>query len=154
MKVLSLASVLMVLAAASIVFADDASTNGGTPEAAGKGGLAVDVRSAGTDTAKHVTVNIRRDGSAESGSGAADVVGFPIIDSGQWGDADWKVNGSQVTGTVKNEKGEVEGTFDGTITATGVSGKFTHVDGRVGLWSWDGPLPSGRRIERKGARTP
>jgi hypothetical protein len=75
-------------------------------------------------------------------SGAADVVGFPIIDSGQWGDVDWKVNGTQVTGTVKNEKGEVEGTFDGTLTATGVSGKFTHVDGRVGLWSWDGPPPA------------
>src|SRR4030095_6253667 len=41
--------------------------------------------------------------------------------------------------------GSVEGTFEGTLTATGMSGKLTHVDGRTGLWSWEGPPPAAVR---------
>lgn len=79
--------------------------------------------------------------NAGATSGTANVVGFPVVLSGSFGDIDWHVDGASVTGSLKNVEGAVEGTFLGTITATGVSGTFTTGDGRTGLWSWDGPLP-------------
>lgn len=106
-----------------------------------KGGLFMGVQGTTDDSAKRVAVTLQVNGQTENVSGAADVVGFPFIENGAWSDIDWRVNGSQIAGTLKRKNGTVEGTFDGTITATGVSGTFTHVDGRVGLWSWDGPLP-------------
>lgn len=89
---------------------------------------------------KSVSVTISPETGA-SVSGVADVIGFPSIDSGSWGNIDWKVDGSSVTGVLSNRDGTVEGVFEGTISPTGVSGKVTHRDGRVGLWSWKGPPP-------------
>jgi hypothetical protein len=121
--------------------AQDTASEIAAPVASETGTLMLGVESALDASSKRLNVNVHPSGKATV-SGGADVVGFPIIDSGQWGDVNWTVNGAQVTGTVRNRSGEVEGMFDGTITATGVSGKFTHVDGRVGLWSWDGPPPA------------
>lgn len=107
-----------------------------------KGTLTLGVQgNAAGESTKQVSVNVSPKEGGPSAVGNADVVGFPVIQNGQWADTDWKVNGSQITGTVKNRDGTTEGTFEGTLTATGVSGKFTHVDGRVGLWSWSGPPP-------------
>lgn len=117
------------------------------PAVQSKGVLVLDVEPTADDSAKRLAVNIHPNGSARAMSGAVDVAGFHQIDSGQWGDVDWKVNGSQVTGTVRNRDGSVEGTFEGTITATGMSGKLTHVDGRTGLWSWNGPPPAQPNVE-------
>lgn len=111
-------------------------------EAPGKGGVVLDVQPTASESAKHLAVAVEPDGQRPAVTGAVDVVGFPFIENGAWSDVDWEVNGSQITGTLKRKNGAVEGTFDGTITTTGVSGKFTHVDGRVGLWSWDGPSPA------------
>jgi hypothetical protein len=108
----------------------------------GKGALTLNATGSGEDSRKRLDVNIGRNDGDEPVTGVADVIGFPLIDSGPWGDVDWKVSGSTVTGVVRDRDGEVEGTFEGTMTPTGVSGKFTHRDGRVGLWSWEGPLPS------------
>lgn len=114
---------------------------GDTAEPAEKGTLAVGVQSTAVESTKQLSVNVARDSAVTAAEGTADVVGFPMIQNGQWGDIDWKVNGTQIIGTVKSRDGTTEGTFEGTVTATGVSGKFTHVDGRVGLWSWNGPPP-------------
>jgi len=73
--------------------------------------------------------------------GTADVLGFPNLNSGSWGRMDWKVSGSNVTGTLYKTDGTIEGTFDGRLSRTGLSGKFVHADGRVGMWSWKGPPP-------------
>jgi hypothetical protein len=100
------------------------------------------VQSGSTDDAKHVAVTLPAAGAAPGVSGTADVIGFPFIQSSSISDIDWKVDGSTVTGTITAKSGSRLGSFEGTITATGMSGKFTHVDGRVGLWSWDGPIPS------------
>jgi hypothetical protein len=110
-------------------------------DATGSGQLSLDVQGAAAESNKAVNVTVAPTNGGESRAGSAAVVGFPEIQSGEWAATDWKVNGTQITGTVKNRDGTTEGTFEGTITATGVSGKFTHVDGRVGLWSWDGPPP-------------
>lgn len=110
-------------------------------EVAGTGSVTLDVQGTTTESGKQVGVSVDPKDGGASAAGNAAVIGFPMIQNGQWADTDWKVDGSRITGTVKNRDGRIEGTFDGTITATGVSGKFTHVDGRVGLWSWDGPPP-------------
>lgn len=123
-----------------VMFAVPMQTQGDDTAEPAKGTLSVAVQSTEAESAKQLSVNVARD-SADAANGTADVVGFPMIQNGQWGDIDWKVNGSQVVGIVKNRDGTTEGTFEGTVTATGVSGKFTHVDGRVGLWSWNGPPP-------------
>jgi hypothetical protein len=104
------------------------------------GGLTMDVQGGAELSAKQVGISVQPGGQAAV-SGVADVIGFPFIQNGPWADVDWKVDGSQISGVLKRKDGKVEGTFEGTITATGVSGKFTHSDGRVGLWSWDGPPP-------------
>jgi hypothetical protein len=104
--------------------------------------LALTVQSQSTDEVKRVAVTVPPKGSQQTVSGSADVIGFPFIQSTSVSDIDWKVDGSNVTGTITGKSGSVLGSFEGTITATGMGGKFTHVDGRVGLWSWDGPIPS------------
>lgn len=109
--------------------------------ATSEAGLVMDVQGEADSVTKRVGVTVQTDGRGNSVSGAADVIGFPFIENGAWSDVDWSVNGAQVTGIVKRKNGTVEGSFEGTVTATGVSGKFTHSDGRVGLWSWDGPPP-------------
>jgi hypothetical protein len=131
----------LVAAFARPVVAQDGVAAVAQAEVASKGALLVDVQPGSDESAKRLAVNVHPGGAAQGVSGAADVVGFPIIRGGSWGDVDWKVDGSRITGTLKTKEGSIEGTFDGTISATGVSGKFTHVDGRVGLWSWDGPPP-------------
>jgi len=73
--------------------------------------------------------------------GTADVLGFPSLNSGSWGKMEWKVSGSDVTGTLYKRDGTIEGTFEGRLSRTGLSGKFVHADGRVGMWSWKGPPP-------------
>jgi hypothetical protein len=82
------------------------------------------VESALDASSKRLNVNVHPSGKATV-SGGADVVGFPIIDSGQWGDVNWTVNGAQVTGTVRNRSGEVEGMFDGTTTGAVVKCRET-----------------------------
>lgn len=88
----------------------------------------------------NVTVTPRGGGRATQGS--ADVVGFSQVDAGGAGEVEWSVSGSSVTGTLTTEGGTEVGKFEGTLTRTGVSGMFTHRDGRVGLWSWAGPPPA------------
>lgn len=117
--------------------AQDAAATAPTPRT---GELTMNVQGEPASSAKQVGVTVQPAGQPAV-SGVADVVGFPFIQNGAWSDTEWKVDGTKVTGTVKRKDGTVEGTFDGTITATGVSGSFTHTDGRVGLWSWDGPPP-------------
>lgn len=129
-----------VMGLALVLFVAPIRAQGGdTAEPVQKGTLGLGIRSPSAESAKQLSVNIDRGRAVTAGVGT--IVGFPMIQSGQWGDIDWKMNGAQVIGTVKNRDGATEGTFEGTLTATGVSGKFTHVDGRVGLWSWNGPPP-------------
>ena len=73
--------------------------------------------------------------------GTADVLGFPNLNSGSWGRMEWKVSGPNVSGTLYRKDGTKEGTFEGRLSRTGLSGKFVHADGRVGMWSWKGPPP-------------
>jgi hypothetical protein len=142
-KVVSIAGVLaVVLAFGSALGAQEESVDSAATKLENKGALTLGVQDSAGESSKRLQVSVQRDGKTVSGS--ADIVGFPLIDSGPWGDVDWKVSGSAVTGIVRARDGEVEGTFEGTITPSGVSGKFTHRDGRVGLWSWDGPLPEAK----------
>lgn len=138
---------LMTLAVTYALFAQETAGRTGAAETDRKGVLVLDVQPTADESAKRLAVNVHPNGSAQALSGNVDVAGFPQIDGGHWGDVDWKVNGSQVTGTVRNSDGSVEGTFEGTITATGMSGKLTHVDGRTGLWSWNGPPPAQPNVE-------
>lgn len=112
------------------------------PQPSNTGVLVLNAQPGGDEATKRLEVNVHRDGGAQAMTGTVDVAGFPQIDGGQWGDVDWNVNGSQVTGTVRNRDGSVVGTFAGTVTATGMSGTVTHADGRTGLWSWAGPPPA------------
>jgi hypothetical protein len=90
-----------------------------------------------------VALHPNGESKGKGASGSVDVVGFPSIEGGAWGDVAWQVDGSSVTGKLLGKDGQLLGHFEGTMSATGVSGKFTHADGRVGLWSWDGPPPAG-----------
>jgi hypothetical protein len=130
----------VVLVFGSALGAQEVSADAETAKLENKGALTLGVQDSAGESSKRLQVSVQRDGKTVSGS--ADIVGFPLIDSGPWGDVDWKVSGSAVTGVVRTRSGEVEGTFEGTMTPTGVSGKFTHRDGRLGLWSWDGPPPA------------
>jgi hypothetical protein len=132
----------VVLVFGSALGAQEVSADAETAKLENKGALTLGVQDSAGESSKRLEVSVQRDGKTVSGS--ADIVGFPLIDSGPWGDVDWEVSGSTVTGVVRARDGEVEGTFEGTMTPTGVSGKFTHRDGRVGLWSWDGPLPEAK----------
>lgn len=106
-----------------------------------RGALVMDVQATAVEAALRAAVSLQPNGQP-SVSGVADVIGFPFIESGTIGDIDWKVDGSQVAGSLTGKDGKTLGTFEGTTTPTGLSGKFTHVDGRVGLWSWNGPAPA------------
>lgn len=88
-----------------------------------------------------VTVDVNP-GSAKSTVRNVEVSGFPTIQAGDWANIDWKMDGQNVTGTVHNRDGSVEGTFVGTVGASGITGTFTHQDGRVGAWSWNGNPPT------------
>ena len=140
MKVATIAVLICVaLLARSRTGAQDGSGDPPIDASVKTGALALGVADSSGESSEEVQVSVQSDGAPVSGS--ADVVGFPIIHGGQWGDIDWKVSGSTVTGIVRTSDGQVEGTYEGTITPTGVSGTFTHSDGRVGLWSWNGPPP-------------
>jgi hypothetical protein len=107
-----------------------------------RGAASISLRSApplGSAAARFDVTVTPRTGRATKGR--ADVVGFPLALDGNWGEVEWNVSDSSMTGTLKMEDGTEVGRFEGTVTKTGVSGKFTHRDGRVGLWSWEGPAP-------------
>ena len=76
-------------------------------------------------------------------------IGLEGISGGAIGDIDWRISGSTVTGKLV-EHGKELGIFTGTISSTGVSGQITMHDGRSGLWSWDGPLPSAAPVDGGG----
>lgn len=106
------------------------------------GEVTLHVQPVAEDGAKRVVVSAASNGSIAGVLGTADVIGFPFMQGAAVGDIDWRVDGSKVSGSITGKDGVVLGNFEGTITATGMSGKFTHVDGRVGLWSWNGPIPT------------
>jgi hypothetical protein len=142
-KVVWIAAVLVALVVSPLALgAQEESLDSAAATVTNNGALTLRAQDSAAESTKRLQVNIGGSDGRDPVTGVADIVGFPLIDSGPWGDVDWKVSGSAVTGVVRTRSGEVEGTFEGTMTPTGVSGKFTHRDGRVGLWSWGGPLPA------------
>jgi hypothetical protein len=137
-----LASGLNLTAAvfAALVGAQDAPTPESLDGSSGRSSLGLSVEG-DQGAAKSVVVNLAADGGGNTITGSATVVGFPTILDGSFGLVDWRVDGSTVSGKLIDPSGQEAGTFNGTVTPTGVSGQYTTADGRTGLWSWDGPVP-------------
>jgi hypothetical protein len=77
-------------------------------------------------------------GDDNSIAGRVDLGGSPLAAAGN---VQGHIVGSSVTGTITDDDGKQVATFTGTITADGISGKYTDRTGETGEWSWDGPPP-------------
>jgi hypothetical protein len=115
----------------------------GRGELPGRGTAAVALRGAPALAASgaRLEVTVTPPGTTRATKGTAEIFGFPIAPVSDRAAVEWRVSGAKVTGRVDDADGAQLGTFEGTLTKTGVSGKFTYRDGRVGLWSWMGKRP-------------
>jgi hypothetical protein len=132
---------LLLAAATPLIGEESDSIEPGAGDAVEKGAVTLGVEAAPEGSGKQVSVSVRDEAGGEAAAGMAEVDGFPFIRGGEWADTEWKVSGSEITGTLRNRQGKVEGTFTGTITADGIRGTFTHAGGRVGAWTWNGAPP-------------
>jgi hypothetical protein len=78
----------------------------------------------------------------EGVKGTVRVGGISVPQSGDAGEIDWKLSGSDLSGTVTNPSGgDVVASFSGTVSANGIQGSFAITDGPSGSWVWEGSLP-------------
>lgn len=80
--------------------------------------------------------------SASEVQGAVRVAGIPIERPDRLGRVDWQLTGAALSGTVSSHSGgPVVAWFTGTVSANGIQGTFTAVNGQSGSWVWEGPVP-------------
>jgi hypothetical protein len=87
--------------------------------------------------AQRWSLDVQR-GSDGSLRGHIAVAASPIVSAGN---VEGKIDGERVSGTIADDEGNALVRFEGTLTATGMSGKYTDRTGEVGAWVWDGPPP-------------
>jgi hypothetical protein len=74
----------------------------------------------------------------DSVKGRVTIVGGPVDEV----NVDGHVQGNRVSGVIVDDNGTQLGTFSGAVSATGVAGTFTAINGETGDWGWDGQLPT------------
>lgn len=139
MKQVLVTTVALVMLQSGLLHGQTSPTAGSILERRGE--LALQVQSTSGSGAKRIAADFRSADTAQIVSGTAEIHGFPFIKDVSENDIDWKVDGTAVSGTITGKDGRLLGSFQGTINTSGMTGTFTHVDGRVGQWSWDGPAP-------------
>lgn len=78
----------------------------------------------------------------EGVKGTVRIGGISVPQAGDVGEIDWTLSGPNLSGTVTNPAGGgVLASFNGTVSANGIQGTFTIVDGPSGSWAWEGALP-------------
>jgi hypothetical protein len=70
-------------------------------------------------------------------TGRVTLVGAPVPHAGIEG----QISGNEAYGVLVDDNGMQIGTFTGSISNGGISGRYTAANGDTGSWSWDGPLP-------------
>lgn len=130
-------AVLMVSAALAPARGQDS----GISVATGKGSVSVSQRDvAGASGQRRFDVQFRPIDTGELFIGSVRVTGADGFSGGSLGAADWKLDGSRLTGKIV-QRGITVVTFEGTVGDEETNGTFTTARGRSGSWTWEGPPP-------------
>jgi hypothetical protein len=128
---------LIFLSASAPVQGQDA----GTSQVTGKGSVSLSQRGVtGASGQRQFDLQFRPVDKEELFTGSIRVTGADGFNGGNLGDADWKLEGSRLTGNVV-QRGMNVVTFEGTVGEEETSGTFTTAGGRTGSWTWEGPPP-------------
>jgi hypothetical protein len=129
---------VLALLPVRITHADEAAMSAPAPvtsELHGGGAWQPDGRAALAAQRWSLDVQRASDGSLR---GHISVAASPIVSAGN---VEGKIDGQSVSGMISDDEGNALVRFEGTLTATGMAGKYTDRTGEVGAWVWDGPPP-------------
>jgi hypothetical protein len=129
---------VLALLPVGLIHADDAAVSAPAPvtsELHGGGAWQTDGKAA--LAAQRWSLDVQR-GSDGSLRGHIAVAASPIVSAGN---VEGKIDGQTVSGMISDDEGNALVRFEGTLTATGMAGKYTDRTGEVGAWVWDGPPP-------------
>jgi hypothetical protein len=113
----------------------------GTSQVTGKGSVSLSQRGVtGAGGERRFNLQFQPDDTAELFTGSLRVTGADGFNGGSLGDAEWELDGPQLTGKVV-QRGMTVATFEGTVGVEETSGTFTTPGGRTGAWTWEGPPP-------------
>jgi hypothetical protein len=112
-----------------------------TSVTSGKGSVSVSQRGVtGASGQRQFDLQFRPVETGELFTGSIRVTGADGFTGGSLGDADWKLDGSRLTGKIVRGEMTVV-TFEGTMNEEETSGTFVTAGGRTGSWTWEGPPP-------------